>query len=125
MYNLTVEGAHTFYVGDGQWLVHNAGCFGVEEILKNPYLLTEDSATNPQEVQRIVDMARKLGWRVEALGRGAHEGQGYALWQLMPNGKASGRTIFWHPGGGHHGSSPYWKISRREGGTVRIGPALP
>ncbi|CAG0936462.1 tRNA(Glu)-specific nuclease WapA [Thermoflexales bacterium] len=24
MYNLTVDTAHTFYVGDGQWLVHNA-----------------------------------------------------------------------------------------------------
>jgi hypothetical protein len=23
MYNLTVEGAHTYFVGDGQWLVHN------------------------------------------------------------------------------------------------------
>ncbi len=23
MYNLTVDEAHTFYVGDGQWLVHN------------------------------------------------------------------------------------------------------
>ncbi len=23
MYNLTVEGAHTFFVSDGQWLVHN------------------------------------------------------------------------------------------------------
>ncbi|MBI4492852.1 MAG: hypothetical protein HY690_08685, partial [Chloroflexi bacterium] len=29
MYNLTVAGAHTFFVGDGQWLVHNAGtCHG-------------------------------------------------------------------------------------------------
>jgi hypothetical protein len=26
MYNLTVETAHTFYVGEGQWLVHNTGC---------------------------------------------------------------------------------------------------
>jgi HNH/Endo VII superfamily toxin with a SHH signature len=26
MYNLTVDGAHTFFVGDGQWLVHNASC---------------------------------------------------------------------------------------------------
>ncbi len=26
MYNLTVATAHTFYVGSGQWLVHNAGC---------------------------------------------------------------------------------------------------
>lgn len=25
MYNLTVDNAHTFYVGDGQWLVHNCG----------------------------------------------------------------------------------------------------
>ena len=25
MYNLTVDDAHTFFVGDGQWLVHNAG----------------------------------------------------------------------------------------------------
>ena len=24
MYNLTVAEAHTFFVGDGQWLVHNA-----------------------------------------------------------------------------------------------------
>jgi hypothetical protein len=28
MYNLTVEGAHTFFVGDKQWLVHNAPCGG-------------------------------------------------------------------------------------------------
>ena len=25
MYNLTVDIAHTFYVGDGDWLVHNCG----------------------------------------------------------------------------------------------------
>jgi hypothetical protein len=28
MYNLTVEGAHTFFVGEKQWLVHNAPCGG-------------------------------------------------------------------------------------------------
>jgi RHS repeat-associated protein len=26
MYNLTVEVAHTFFVGDGEWLVHNSAC---------------------------------------------------------------------------------------------------
>ncbi|MFN8531670.1 MAG: hypothetical protein U0670_23950 [Anaerolineae bacterium] len=26
MYNLTVDEAHTFFVGDDQWLVHNASC---------------------------------------------------------------------------------------------------
>lgn len=28
MYNLTVDVAHTFFVGNGQWLVHNAGPCG-------------------------------------------------------------------------------------------------
>ena len=26
MYNLTVEGAHTVFVGQGKWLVHHSGC---------------------------------------------------------------------------------------------------
>ncbi|MBK8138626.1 MAG: hypothetical protein IPK52_22910 [Chloroflexi bacterium] len=26
MYNLTVDEAHTFFVGDGDWLVHNTNC---------------------------------------------------------------------------------------------------
>ncbi len=26
MYNLTVATAHTYFVGEGQWLVHNASC---------------------------------------------------------------------------------------------------
>lgn len=26
MYNLTIDEAHTFFVGDGQWLVHNVKC---------------------------------------------------------------------------------------------------
>lgn len=30
MYNLTVAEAHTFFVGDGNWLVHNAKCYRVE-----------------------------------------------------------------------------------------------
>lgn len=28
MYNLTVDEAHTFYVGEGQWLVHNCNWLG-------------------------------------------------------------------------------------------------
>jgi filamentous hemagglutinin len=29
MYNLTVDEAHTFFVGEGQWLVHNVDCSGI------------------------------------------------------------------------------------------------
>jgi hypothetical protein len=32
MYNLTVDEAHTFFVGDGQWLVHNCGPTSAEDI---------------------------------------------------------------------------------------------
>lgn len=28
---------------------------------------------------------------------------------------ATGRIIQWHPGGGHHGKSQYWKVSLGKG----------
>ncbi len=34
MYNLTVDTAHTFYVGEGQWLVHNSCNFGKQGDLR-------------------------------------------------------------------------------------------
>ncbi len=34
MYNLTVATAHTFFVGEGQWLVHN-DCFDFGKSLPN------------------------------------------------------------------------------------------
>lgn len=34
MYNLTVDEAHTFFVGQGAWLVHNAGC-GAARLLEH------------------------------------------------------------------------------------------
>ncbi|MEZ4736343.1 MAG: hypothetical protein R3E79_55360 [Caldilineaceae bacterium] len=35
MYNLTVAEAHTFFVGDGQWLVHNGGPCGAFDVAKS------------------------------------------------------------------------------------------
>jgi|GEM_PF-5041853 len=38
MYNLTVEDAHTFFVGDGDWLVHNDNCWdNVTDLPNNNY----------------------------------------------------------------------------------------
>ncbi len=34
MYNLTVDTAHTFFVGEGKWLVHNT-CWDVEQFIKS------------------------------------------------------------------------------------------
>ena len=49
MYNLTVAQAHTFFVGNGQWLVHNT-CSGLGT---NPSLPFKDSALNDQ-IERVV-----------------------------------------------------------------------
>jgi hypothetical protein len=38
MYNLTVDTAHTFFVGDGQWLVHNTNC------APNPHIAAAERA---------------------------------------------------------------------------------
>ncbi len=46
MYNLTVATAHTFYVGSGQWLVHNQSCLTpsvVKDFAKNlPTMTRQD-----------------------------------------------------------------------------------
>jgi hypothetical protein len=39
MYNLTVATAHTYFVGDGQWLVHNI-CFSSKPVVESVRLQT-------------------------------------------------------------------------------------
>ena len=50
------------------------------------------------------------GWRVETLARGSHKGQGLVLRQYTDAGNPTGTMIRWHPGGGHHGPDPYWRV---------------
>jgi hypothetical protein len=38
MYNLSIDVAHTYFVGNGQWLVHNSG----KSVPLGPYLLDND-----------------------------------------------------------------------------------
>ena len=42
MYNLTVAEAHTFFVGDGQWLVHNDTCDVIRQIMAQENLSWND-----------------------------------------------------------------------------------
>ncbi|RLC15620.1 MAG: hypothetical protein DRI57_12600 [Deltaproteobacteria bacterium] len=88
-----------------------------DDILKNPQLLYEKT---PYDVEKII--GNTPGWYVETLGKGKHKGQGWMLRQYGgANGEPTGRMIQWHPGGGHHGPHPYWKVS--DGKIVtRIGP---
>jgi hypothetical protein len=65
------------------------------------------------------------GWEIETLGKGSHQGQGWVLREYLANGKASGRSLRWHPGGGHHGSNPYWRVTSSEAGKSGVIPAGP
>ena len=79
----------------------------VDDVLANPRLL---SNLNPADVRLRLTGGIPSGWRVEALGRGAHQGQGFVLRQYTPRGAPTGQQIRWHPGGGHHGPDPYWRV---------------
>ncbi|MCQ3938097.1 MAG: hypothetical protein DPW18_13765 [Chloroflexi bacterium] len=59
MYNLTVDTAHTFFVGEGQWLVHNTCGDDIWEVASN---LGEQSSRSPfaREIPGNVDDARNL-----------------------------------------------------------------
>lgn len=73
--------------------------------------------------EQIQDLVRDLpGCLVTSLGRGSRRGEGLVLREITTGGNLTGRIIQWHPGGGHHGYEPYWKVSSPEGGTIRIGP---
>jgi hypothetical protein len=88
----------------------------VEDVMFNPSLL---QGKTPYEVEAII--GNTSGWRVEALGRGDHKGEGWLLREYLRNGKPSGRMIRYHPGGGHHGPYAYWSVHGYNG---RIGERM-
>lgn len=67
-------------------------------------------------------VARAAGWTVKSLGRGSQRGSGVRM--LEPNlarpGYFTGRSLRYHPGGGHHGARPYWKVMQPNKGSVRV-----
>lgn len=77
----------------------------VDDIFTNPFLLKDKS---PLQIEGL--LGKMEGWKVEALGKGSHAGQGFILREYRAKG-STGRMIQWHPGGGHHGPNPYWKVS--------------
>jgi hypothetical protein len=65
------------------------------------------------DVQEMIDEGTSSGnWTEGTLGKGTHQGQGYTLRD------GGNRMLQWHPGGGHHGPSPYWKFSSSEIGVI-------
>ncbi|GAB3952000.1 putative T7SS-secreted protein [Streptomyces sparsus] len=84
---------------------------GIEDIMDSPQILA--GGVKPEEVRGALVYAP--GWREETLGRGGHAGQGWVLREYNDRGDPTGRMLRWHPGGGHHGSAPYWRVKGYEG----------
>lgn len=66
---------------------------------------------NPNKIEKI---AIKEGLNTSTLSKGSHAGQGFKV------NYGGDRLIQYHPGGGHHGPNPYWKVSSGEKGTIRV-----
>ena len=77
----------------------------VIDILENPMLLRGKS---PAQVGSVI--GETPGWRVEALRQGSQAGNGWVLREYTTAGNPTGRMLRWHPGGGHHGPDPYWRV---------------
>ncbi len=88
-----------------------------DAILANPSTL---AGMGPAQVEAAI--GGSAGWRIEALARGQHAGQGWVLRQYAEAGNPTGSLIRWHPGGGRHGPDPYWRVSSSAGGKSDIVP---
>ncbi len=91
------------------------GISSVDDVMSNPNAL---AGKTPTEVEAIIGNAP--GWKVETLGKGSQKGNGWVLREYTPQGNPTGRQIRWHPGGGHHGPDPYWKVNTGQGQTGEI-----
>ena len=120
MYNLTVDTAHTFFVGDGQWLVHNTCPLYP---LNNPqysYPIIEAS-TPPLAGNRRTAINRAFALEkelIETTGMGTYPWSESQLTELRTKGLVSGFT-------GHHinnvASFPEWQGDPRNITFVRTG----
>lgn len=90
----------------------------VNDVLRNPNLLT---GKGPAEVNAVLGGTPR--WQVQRLGQGSRAGEGWVLREYNSSGNPTGRMIRWHPGGGHHGATPYWRVTSSEGGKSGIIPA--
>lgn len=87
----------------------------IQDIIDMPSKITDFSP------KQISNLASRNGWTVEPLGKGRLAGipyeQGGEISMHAPNG--SSIYIQYHPGSGHHGVMPYYKISSGKNGIVR------
>ena len=87
----------------------------IEDIIDLPSTILEFSP------DQVINLAKNNGWPIGPLGQGSlagipyENGGGFGI--HAPNGRSE--YIQYHPGGGHHGESPYYKVSSGPNGIRR------
>ncbi|MDH2415273.1 DUF6531 domain-containing protein [Nocardioides sp. CER19] len=77
----------------------------VDDVMANPSLLR---GRHPALIENI--LKDTPGWKIEKLSRGSKAGRGWVFRQYTDTGNPTGLQLRWHPGGGHHGPDPYWRV---------------
>jgi hypothetical protein len=113
----------SFFTGVGEEKTAANGSALVEKVFSDPKAL--QNFLNESHVGALRDLLESLGWDIRTLGKGGHAGQGMRALEVNEEGNLTGRAISFHPGGGHHGPSAYWKVSSPQRGIVRVGPQFP
>jgi len=119
MYNLTVATAHTFFVGEGGWLVHNT-CWGVDTLLDSDDMLRSIWGDTADE---IGDKFRDAGYDVDVQPDTKKGTSGLSTIVTISKGTAEKthviQRILVHPGDGTH-KGAYYKISTSSEGLIKI-----
>lgn len=87
------------------------GIRSAEDFFDTPSVLR--GGVLPEQVRPFFE--GREGWRQGSLGRGDHAGSGWVVREYTARGDETGRMLRWHPGGGHHGPGPYWRVVGRNG----------
>ena len=91
MYNLTVATAHTFFVGDGRWLVHNCGAPTKPGQQFNPdqdalIELAKDAenrgGVSGNDAQTLLDWANEYNIQPPAHGPEIHPNRNFNIWHI-------------------------------------------
>jgi RHS repeat-associated protein len=88
----------------------------LDDVVRNPGLL---EGRAPGQIVDAIESSPH--WQRGTMLRSASRpDEGLTLREINRNGNPTGRYIQWHPGGGHHGPHPYWKVSSGELGVIRV-----
>ena len=113
-----------------EWNKYFQDKYGKENVRWKNTITTNEIFTTPSSLwnknpKEIAEYLKGQGWTVTPLKKGKNKGIPYEKgggYSMNPPKEISGSSKYvqFHPGGGHHGESAYYKVSQPNSPTVRI-----